>query len=381
MSEWVSVLAVFWVLWALDGVRVPRRRVFSFVIGGTGRIARAGYARVSLPGLWPGRWRMTADDVPVSLSPAGICNRPVGAAGRPGEGPAKAHVWRWEEIREVGVADGWLYVNGARFSPNTGHVVAPELLVLARLAPPVREARIRSLVNRWFRPVHLRRRARVLEGRTRIAAALNAVTLTGFVVLSIYVVGDVASRIAPEWSGRVAAALPWILGVLFVLHVVPVIVVWRALRRLKPVRLEKRSANLFSALLLPPQALRLRSLAGEGYFPAQHPLAGFLAFGEAAARVRWGFNVIADLRWPIDAAGDSPLAQEIAGWFRGILEAKVVTLLAAEGVALETLLSPPPRDAAASCRYCPRCRDQFVAGPEVCPHGVKLRPLEGSDAP
>lgn len=281
----------------------------------------------------------------------------------------------------MGVADGWIFVNGARFSPNTGHVVAPEILTLARLAPPLREARIRLLVSRWFRPIHLRRRARVLAGRTRIAAALNAATLTGFVVLSVYVVGDFASRNTPEWSARIAGALPWILGVLFVFHVAPVIVVWRALRRLKPVRLEKRSANLFSALMLPPQALRLRSLAGEGYFPAQHPLAGFLAFGEAAARARWGFNVIADLRWPIDAAGDSPLAREIAGWFRGTLEAKVVTLLASEGVALETLLRPPPRDAAASCRYCPRCCDQFVAGTEVCPHGVKLRPFERSGTP
>lgn len=377
MSEWASVLAVFWVLWALDGVRVSRRRGHTWVLGATRRISRAGYARVSLPGLWPGQWRMTVDDVPVSLSPAGICNRLVGSAGRPGEGPAEAHAWRWEEIREVGVADGWIYVNGARFSPNTGHVVAPEFLALARLAPAAREARIRSLVGRWFRPVHLRRRARVLAGRTRLAVALNAVTLTAFVVLSFYVWADVASRIATGWSTRVVAAAPWIAGVLLVLHVVPVVIVWRALRRLKPVRLEKRGANLFSALLLPPQALRLRSLAAEGYFPAQHPLAGFLAFGDKVSLAGSGFTVIADLRWPIDGAGDSPLALEITAWFRGIVEATVVTLLAAEGVTVETLLSPPPRDAAGSCRYCPRCRDQFVAGPEVCPHGVKLRPLEG----
>ena len=86
--------------------------------------------------------------------------------------------------------------------------------------------------------------------------------------------------------------------------------------------------------------------------------------------------MLADLRWPIDAAGDPPLAREVAAWFRAALEGKVTALLAAAGSAPEMMLIAPSPDGAASCRYCPRCRDQFVAGPTVCPHGVALRPLE-----
>ncbi|MSU50108.1 MAG: hypothetical protein EXS37_13660 [Opitutus sp.] len=378
---------MFWVLWALDGVRLGPRRTFTFVGGGAGtslgrcvrrRGARINFSRLSLPGWWPGGWQMTSTDVPVSLSPVGVCNRPAGAAGRPGETPPMASVWRWEEVREAGVAGGWVFVNGARFYPDTGHLTAPDLLALARLAPAAREERIRALLVRWFRPVQLSRRVRVLAGRTRVPAVLNAVTLVSFAGLTIYVAGDFAARVPAQWSERLARALPWILLGLVALHVVAVTIVWRGLRALKSVRPEKRGASLFSALLLPPQALRLRAVAGEGFFPPQHPFAGVVAFGGRAACAKIGFDVLADLRWPIADANDPPLAREITAWFRTALEAKVTPLLATAGIAPEALLEPPPPDALASCRYCPRCRDQFVAGSEVCPHGVALRPLERS---
>ena len=403
MSEWVSVLAVFWALWALDGVRLARRRAFTFVgrasvrkrktperagkrASGVARgTASVRYHRLSVPGVWPGSWRVAVPDVPLALSPAGLCNDPVGAAGRPGEPPAQRRAWRWEEVREVGVAKGMLYVNGAVFCADTGHLAPRELLQIAQLPAARREARLRSVIGRWFRPAHLRRRAAVLAARTRGPAALNAFTLIAMALLTIYVGGDFSGRLPERGSAMFARALPWLLLALLASHVTATLWTWRAVRRLRPVTVEKRSANLFSALLLPPQALRLRALAGEGFFPVQHPLAAVFAFGKARARRARTFNVLADLAWPATvsaatAASDAAtadLAREVTQWFGAVVREQAERALRATdpGLTREALLAPPGPDSPASCAYCPRCRDQFVAGGGACPHGVSLQPL------
>lgn len=386
MSEWVSVLAVFWVLWAIDGARLGPRRSFTFSgvfrprwLGRGCRLsARAVYSRLSLPGGWSGGWRIEMEDAPVALSPVGICNRPAGGAGRPADRPVVAQAWRWEEVRQVGVADGWIFVNGARLFPDTGHVPAGELLTLAQLPPDARAKRIQVIVHRWFRPAHLRRRVQVLGARTRLPAGLNVATWATFVLLTAYLAGDVAARIPAAWGEWLAAALPWLLLGLFGLQVTAVIVAWRGLRRLRPVRPEKRAAHLLSALLLPPQGLRLRAIAGDGYFPAQHPLAGFLAFGGNDACAEAGFNVLSDLSWPIDDRDDPALAREVTAWFRTELKARVNNVLSVAGIESGLLLGAPQAEGPASCQYCPRCRDQFGPGPTQCPHGVALRPLAPS---
>lgn len=371
MSEWVSVLAVFWVLWALDGVRLGPRRLFTFV-GGCRR-ARIGYSRVSLPGLLPTSWRMTTADVPLSLSPLGVSNRLAGAAGRPAEGAEQVRAWRWEDVREVGVARGWVHINGQRFCPDTQHLRAVDLLELARLPAVAREKRIRTLVKLWFRPGHLRRRVRVLRARTALAARLNAIVLVVLLGITAYVAGDVASRLPERWSARLADSLPWLLLGLLALHMAGVVLAWRAMRRLRRVVPEKRGANLFSALMLPPQAMRLRSILGDGFFPAQHPLAAAVAFAEASEQSRWAFQALADLRWPNAVEEEPAAAREIAAWFREELERR---LLAVGGFNATALLAAPKPDGRMSCSYCPRCRDQFVAGVAVCPNGVALQPLQ-----
>lgn len=378
MSEWTSVLAVFWVLWVLDGARLGPRWIFTLVGDRRARRSRIIYERWSIPGFSPASWRMTVADVPVVLSPEGLCNVPVGSAGRPAETPPRAQAWRWAEVREVGVAEGWIYVNGTRFCADTGHVSAQQLLALARLEPAVREKRIRAIIRRWFRPAHLRRRARVLAGRTRMPARLNAFALTGFAALTVYVVGNFAERLAPRTSTVIGNTLPLVVLGLFVAHLMAVIAAWRTLKRLRPVAPQKRGTALFSALLLPPQALRLRALLGEGFFPAQHPLAAIDAFGSKRAMEQWGFRVLADYRWPlVMPGGEPPLAREIGAWFRAAVEPQVERLVKGKGIAINDLLAVPTPDAPKSCSYCPRCRDQFVAGPKECPHGVPLQALRG----
>lgn len=378
MSEWISVIAVFWILWAIDGVKITPRAMFTVVGGGWWRAGGVAFRRVSWPGWWPARWRVMVTDVPLTLSPAGVCNRPAGSAGRPTEAPVRAQTWRWEEVRDVGLAKGWIYINGARFCPDTGHVTAPQLLGLAPLAVGLREKRIRELLGRWFRPAHVRRRAQVLAGRTRVVAGLNLVFLAGCGLLSVFAAGVIASRLSDGSVERVATILPWFLLGMVAVHFGAVIAAWRLVRRLKAVAPEKRRTNLLSALLMPPQAMRLRALLGDGFFPPQHPLAVIVAWGGERAKAAWAFNAIADLRWPIGTGDDSPLAGEITGWFRAELEVRVEAMLRRANLGSETLLAAPPADAPGSCSYCPRCRDQFVGGVQRCPHGVALCPVRRS---
>jgi hypothetical protein len=375
MSEWFSVLAVFWALWVIDGVRLMPQRVFT-VAGAFARSpARIHYARLSLPALSPAGWRIITADVPLSLSPLGICNQPAGGAGRPAETPGTVSAWRWEDVREVGVARGWIFINGTRCCADTGHVKASELLALARLAPDKRQDRIAALMRRWFRPVHLQRRIRVLKKRTALPVVLTTVVAAVLGLLTIYVGADLASRLPSPWGERLVEWVPLLLLALLGAHLVAVIAAWRAKRNLRPLANEKRGSVLFSALLLPPQALRLRSLLSDGFFPPQHPLSPILAFGSRRQAEEYAFNAIADLRWPLNQSDPPSLPAQIGSWFRPRMESHLLELLGTRGIAAAGLLAAPRLDSPASRSYCPRCRDQFVDEHGVCPNGVVLRPL------
>ncbi len=368
------MLLVFWALWLADGLKLPPAARFN--LNGRGRRARLVFGRLLRPGWSPTGWRVLADDVPFALSPRGISNRPVGSAGRPAEAPARATAWAWEEIRETGVQRGWITINGARFCRDTGHLRASQILGLARMPEPVRTPRIGWWLARWLRPAHLRRRAKILVGRTMVPAVFNGVFLALAVVLTVYLLADGASRLAPKQAELVARLLPLILGYLVLLHLAAVVTAWRATRRLQVPGEDQRGIALFSAVLLPPQALRLRALAGDGWFPAQHPLACALAFAPKRELAELAFQVVGDLRWPIGDAEDAPLAREIAAWHRTKLGQRLGPLLAAAGVEEEKLFAAPRADGPASCRYCPRCRSQFTSEAARCPHGVELKPVK-----
>ncbi len=367
------MLLVFWALWLGDGIKLPPAARFG--VTGRGRRARVVFGRILPSTAWPTGWRLIAADLPFTLSPEGICNRPAGSAGRPAEAPLRATAWAWDEVRETGVKGGWILINGARFCRDTGHLRASQILGLARMPEAQRTARLSWWLARWFRPAHLRRRARALAGRTRTPALVNTLFLGLAVAISAYLLADVANRLPPARADALARGLPLLPGYLALLHPAGLVSTALALRRLKVPGEDKRGIALFSAALLPPQALRLRALAGEGWFPAQHPLAVALAFGPAAVRAELAFNVLGDLRWPVGVAEDSPLAVRIAAWHRTALRDLIEPQLAAAGIEADGLFRAPRPDGPASCRYCPRCGSQFTTEIARCPHGVELRPL------
>jgi hypothetical protein len=369
MSEWASVLLVFWALWLVDGIKLPP--VARFGVTGLGRRARLVFGRLLAPGWSPAGWRAVADDLPFTLSPAGICNRPAGSA----EAPARATAWTWDEVRETGLQGGWITINGARFCRDTGHLRASQILGLARMPEPVRTPRLGWWLQRWLRPAHLRRRARVLAGRTRTTVMLNTVFLVLAGVITLYLLADGASRLPPGQAERVARTLPFVTGYLVLLHLAALVSAGLTVRRLKVPGEDKRTIALFSAALLPPQALRLRALAGEGWFPAQHPLAYALAFARRRELGALAFQTLGDLRWPIGDADDPPLAKAIAAWHRAELATRLAPLLKHADLKEAELFVAPRADGPASCRYCPRCGSQFTTAAARCPQGVELKPV------
>jgi hypothetical protein len=381
MSEWLPLLGVFWVLYLIDGLQIRRRRRFSFVSWFGDRKAMVNHGRGHGLGPLPGGWRAWADDLPWAFSPAGLSNEPVGSAGRPVEIPAEVVAWRWEDIRELQVQSGWLWINGQSFAPATPHFSPEELRQLAArcaaLPPTAREVLLRGQLRLWLRPAHLRRRAMVWRHRTARLALLNTTVFAFIAALTVYLLFDVSQYLPGSMAQRYAHALPWMLGYAAVLHGLAVVLAWRVQRRLPPARRALRGPQLFSAALLPPQALHLRAILGEAWFPPMHPLAGAVALAAPTAVREFAFQTLADLRWPLPPARPrSALATEIAGWFRPELTAGVEAMLRAASLAPAGLLAPPAPDGSASCAYCPRCRDQFVAGHVTCPRGISLLPLK-----
>ncbi len=372
MNEWASLLLVFWLLWLVDGWRLPP--VARFGVTGWKRV-RLHFARLLPPPWLPTGWSTVVADIPFALSPAGIANRACGAAGRPTDAPAAATGVAWTDIKEVTTKDGWIEINGRRFCRDTGHLSAKQLLELAREPEATRPARIVWWMRRWLRPAHLRRRVRVLLAHSSLAATTNVFFLAVALLVTAYLVGQITHRLTPYWAG-VGGHL-WGLFVIYLalLHLIGVVGAWLALRRLKAVQPGKRGSSLFTALLLPPQALRLRAVLADGYFPAQHPLAFAFACAKPAQVRTLAFDTLSDLRWPLGTTADAPLAQEIATWFRAELTKQLAPHIRAAGIKEAELFAAPVADGPTSVSYCPRCRSQFTAGRTHCPEGIALLPV------
>ena len=101
MSDWPLIVAVFWASYLLDGLHRSRRARPALVRAFPGP-AVARQMPLQWPAPLPWAWRFWADDPPFALSPGGICNQPVGTAGRPAEPALFTAVWGWEEIETVG---------------------------------------------------------------------------------------------------------------------------------------------------------------------------------------------------------------------------------------------------------------------------------------
>ena len=407
MSEWWSVLAVFWALYLADGVSGGRReRLFlsSWCGGFSWRLSwrkkRGGGPATLTQAGWhfapplPWAYTLPLDDLPASFAPEGLTNWPSVATARPAWLPDGAATAKWESLGAVGLNGPWLTLNGRRFAPATATLNAAELKELAtRLAPLDIESRAGEIFAwqaRRFSVPRARRRLTAALARTRTLAWLNTLQVAGWAVLSA---GLLSGRFNPAASfepvrpghGEMALQIPWwvLVAALVLTHGLAVGLAWRIHRRLYPKLRDERGSLIFSACLLPAQALRFRAALLRPLMRGMAPLAVVLAAGSpgtarAAAAATWR-----DLHYPIRPPGLPPDVAAIADaaallakpvLARALAEAKAAGLI---GLDPQELLAAPTGLGPEVCAYCPRCGDGFVRADGVCPQGMALLKLPG----
>jgi hypothetical protein len=394
MSDWWSVIAIFWIAYLFDGLRrTPRARTLVRRAAPWPAVLRHAGLHLLPPAPWA--WRFRADDPPFSLSPEGLCNQPVGTAARPAEPAQFTAVWRWEQIETIVEKRGWLVVNGRLFGPAATAWPAAELRQLAAelkpLAPAAREARLRRWLGLRLRPAHWRRRMAVVRRRTGDVAILNTATLLACAAATAIACFTPATEEYEE-APRILALLPPLLWFALASYASGIASALFAARRLRRWLQPGTTKAILSAACFPPHGLRWRRLLTDSVVPAPHPLLVALAAPGKTLRADCTFNALADSRWPLPLPEHDPAivrteplpdvataalatAATIRAWQAAEFECRFRTWFAAAGLDADALLAPPPRDNSGACAYCPRCRSQFTRADGRCSHGIPLQPL------
>jgi hypothetical protein len=382
MSEWWLVIAAFWFWYFADCVKAGRtvRFVLSRACGRGD--AAVHHEAVALTSILPLAWHVRTEDPPIAFSPEGLTNIPTGSAGRPAPAAVQGQVWSWEEVRELAQKHGRIFINGQEFCPVTPFTTLAGMRALIdgckNRTPEARAAWLAGWVACWFRPAHLRRQRTVFLGRTGTLAIWAGFGFVLAAMLSVYVLFGSMLPLSTELAARVGRVLPLVGLYLIGVHLCIVVMGWRVHRRLLRKRGEARFNLLFSALLLPPQAYRLRSRIGAEFFHQAHPLAWLAVAAGKADFIEYARQTVADLRWPLVGGRleRQELAAAIGSWMRERIGGEVGRLLVQRGVTEAELLQAPKQDGAGSCVYCPRCQSQFTNREGRCPHGIELLPLK-----
>lgn len=386
-SEWWSILAVFWGLYLADGLRGGRRDRLFFYAWFARPALRCRVAQTSwflIPPL-PGAATLIGEELHASLSPEGLANWPSGSASRPPPLPERIAVFRWEDIQKIEDRAGWLHVNGHRFAPAASGLTARVLRELAHELAPLPPAGRAARLARWhagrFCIARLRRRVRSALVRSRGLAFLNTVQVVAAAAVSAYLLLDGPNRVPPALRDALADALPAFLIAYAALHLAALALFFTVHRRLYPQAGQERGSALFTALLVPPQALRLRLHLTARLAADQHPLAVALACARPDATRELAAATVRDLRWPLLAQNLPASIERQVRASAALLEPVVLAALARQPVPLvpADLLAPPERESAETCAYCPRCGDQFTRLDAHCAPGVALIPFPPLD--
>ena len=410
MAEWGAVVARVWALYLADGMGAGRReRLYlsawrggwrwRFWRRGPGPARAASLTQASwfFAPAWPWSYTLATEDLPVGLTVEGLANRPRASTTRPAFRPNIPRAVKWEDMGEIATSGGWLTLDGRRFAPATEALDAHELRRLAARLRPLpaagRAAEIAAWHTRRFSVTRARRRFVVALGRTRGLAVLNTVQTAGWVALSVGLLAEFFSPVSPTgeidpWRQLGTPQGSWwiLVAALALTHGLAVWEAWSLHRRLHPERKEERGNLVFSALLLPPQALRLRAALMRPLARGLAPLAGALAAGtpetaREAAAATWR-----DVLYPARPENLPPffatLGDEAAGLARPAVERSLAQATASglAGVTPAELDAAPAHFARGVCAYCPRCGDGFARADGVCPQGVVLKPVAEAGA-
>jgi len=382
-SEWWPVLAVFWGLYLADGLRGGRRdRLFFYHWTGYAKL-RARFTQATWFLIPPSSdaWTIVADDLPASLAPEGLTNWPSVSAARPPPLPDAIRVFRWEEIQRVEDRAGWIYINGHRFAPVTPGLTANSLGTLAReLAPlnlEMRAARLRIWQTGRFCSARLKRRMQAVLLRSRSLVFLNTVQVTILAIVSAYLLFDGPARLSPELRDAIADRLPVFLIVCAGLHLLALVGFYRLHRRIYPRAGQELASILFTALFVPPQALRLRLHLTSKLAAGLHPMTVALACARPAVARAVATDTLRDLHWPRRPVTLPASVDQLVRSSASLLKPIMLEALGRQSAAFspDSLLAPPTCESPQACAYCPRCGDEFTRLDSRCPHGVPLARL------
>lgn len=392
-SEWWSILLVFWGLYLADGLRGGRRpRLYihgwrSPFAQRTPGATRPGPKSSVTQSSWflippiPSAWALIADDLPASLAPDGITNWPSCCASRPPPFPDRPLSCRWEDILKADDRSGYLRINDRRFTFSTSALPSSALVAFARdlapLSPTERADRIQSWQTTRFASDSLRRKMRVILLRSRGLACLNTVQAVLLALVTAYLLVDGPARVSPALSDTLARMAPSIVGAFTGLHLLAIYRFYRLHVRFFPKASQERSSVIFTALFVPPQALRLRLHLVSPLARGAHPLAAAKAALHPDGLKTMASAILRDLRWPRRPVGLSAETGKLLRESDQIMDPVILTSLTQPSVpfSVDELLAPPVPVSSSACAYCPRCGDQFTGANARCAHGVPLVPL------
>jgi hypothetical protein len=412
MSEWWSVVAVFWTLYLADGVSGGRReQLFLSSWRGewrwrfwprlprprsrpprTAHLTQAGWF-VAPP--FPWAYTLALDDLPASIASEGLTNWPSASTSRPPPRPDRTRTATWENAGKISTGGAWITLGGERFAPVTNALDARALRGLAErltaMTPEQRAAEITFFQNRRFSVLRARRRIAIGLARTRTLAWMNTLQTIGWIALSFALVRGAFDPALPfglagSWRWLEPEQIRWwvLSGWLFLMHLLALGTAWRLHGKLHPRRKDERANLIFSALLLPAQALRLRAALLRPLAHGMAPMAAVLAVGTPATARAAAAATLRDLDFPARPSGLPASTMSLNESAAALCRPALVRALAeasADGVTglrAEELLAPPANREAGVCAFCPRCGDGFLRSDGVCPQGVKLREFDSA---
>lgn len=284
---------------------------------------------------------------PLSFGPDALCVEAPYAWRRLGRAPASRRIVEYAELRtltprrrgsDVCLGESTLV---ATRSDAAAEALVALLKRLAQASPAERAALLEDTVRgRFARPAI---EARVAE----VAAARRLPAVTGaLLALAIFGAGPALTHL----YGLVAIALPFGLGLLG-LHLLHLLVVFRAHRRLAPAARADRWIEFAKLLLSPPMAIRAADAL------SWHRLAEFDAIAVASVMARpdafaaFVGPVRRDLAHPVAIPGLEPRAAAI------VQAERARTLAAVDGLIAERAVEVAgrPDGVADGGGWCPRC--------------------------
>jgi hypothetical protein len=383
MSDLELLFLVLAALYAWECTGWLRRGSVAFVtwLSGHWRVRQPGSllgnqrgGLIFLPPLPPLGGILTGTQLPLSISPDAVLafvSSSINPGWRP---PQTGKLFRFDEIRTVEARGKNVLVNGGVLahvgSPTFAGWLSRELRQLAKTSAAKREQAIKELVRGCFDHRAIESRWQEFQKRTAWIQ-----TLANCVLIHLFLLSPLVLH---RWGLR--QSWPGLLAGLLALTTATALLFRRAHKHFYPEAGEDRFTHFLTILLAPATTARANDILSRPLLENFHPLAIAKRFCSEKDFREFARQTLREIYHPALplCPGNDVLAQATERYARALLRTTIEAFLAENGVAPETLLTPPaPSDE--SCRiYCPRCLAQFTITTGVCADcgGLELAPLD-----